>query len=245
MKVSEKCFKIIIIKVFSIFKLREQKIHFCEACFQTLLITISCLFWNINVYFSLKVTFMLRLIMHNLNIKLIRTLGFFTSSLDFWDLYRLSFILFLLLFRPVPEACGICQARGWIRAAAEAYARATATPGPSCVCDLHHSSQQYQILNPLSQARDWTHVLLDTSWVCYCWTTTETPDYNFLILFWVFLFLLFFKQENELHHCVHGDRFSKCLILDYQVSYLWKRDNISTCLIGLLWRLNELIIVNH
>ena len=32
-----------------------------------------------------------------------------------------------------------------------AYATATATSDPSHVCDLHHSSQQSQILNPLRQ----------------------------------------------------------------------------------------------
>lgn len=36
------------------------------------------------------------------------------------------------------------------------YATATATWGPSLVCDLHHSSRQHQILNPLSEARDRT-----------------------------------------------------------------------------------------
>ena len=35
-----------------------------------------------------------------------------------------------------------------------AYTIATATWDPSCVCDLHHSSRQCQILNLLSQARD-------------------------------------------------------------------------------------------
>ena len=35
-----------------------------------------------------------------------------------------------------------------------AYATATATQDLSHVCNLHHSSQQYQILNPLSEARD-------------------------------------------------------------------------------------------
>ena len=34
------------------------------------------------------------------------------------------------------------------------YTTATATQDPSCVCDLHHSSQQHWILNPLSKARD-------------------------------------------------------------------------------------------
>ena len=42
-----------------------------------------------------------------------------------------------------------------------AYTKATATPDPSLICDLLHSSQQRQILNPLSEARDRTHILLD------------------------------------------------------------------------------------
>ena len=31
------------------------------------------------------------------------------------------------------------------------------------ICDLHHSSWQHRILNPLSEARDQTHILMDTS----------------------------------------------------------------------------------
>ena len=46
------------------------------------------------------------------------------------------------------------------------YARATEMQDPSRVFDLHHSSQQRQILNPLSEARDQTHILTDASWVC-------------------------------------------------------------------------------
>ena len=37
-----------------------------------------------------------------------------------------------------------------------AYATAIAMLDQSRVCKLHHSSQQHQILNPLSKARDWT-----------------------------------------------------------------------------------------
>ena len=44
-----------------------------------------------------------------------------------------------------------------------AYTTARAMPDLSCVCDLHHSSWQYQILNPLSKARDQTGVLMDAS----------------------------------------------------------------------------------
>ena len=35
-----------------------------------------------------------------------------------------------------------------------AYTRATATLDPNCVCNLHQSSQQHWILNPLSEARE-------------------------------------------------------------------------------------------
>ena len=35
-----------------------------------------------------------------------------------------------------------------------AYITAIATPDLSCICNLHHSLQQCQILNPLREARD-------------------------------------------------------------------------------------------
>ena len=53
-----------------------------------------------------------------------------------------------------------------------AYATATATQDPSRICHQHHSSQQRRIL---SEARDWTHILMDISWVCYFWATLGTP----------------------------------------------------------------------
>ena len=54
--------------------------------------------------------------------------------------------------------------RLWVKSELQlaAYAIAIATPDPSCICDLHHSSRQYQILNPLSKARDQVCVLKDT-----------------------------------------------------------------------------------
>ena len=55
----------------------------------------------------------------------------------------------------------------------------TATWEPSCICDLQHSSQQCQILNPLSEAKGWTCVLMDTSQVHYHWAATGTPTLNF------------------------------------------------------------------
>ena len=61
----------------------------------------------------------------------------------------LSFLFFF--FRVTPVAYGSSQARGGIEAAA---------------AHLHQSSWQHQILNPLSEARDQTFILMDTSQVC-------------------------------------------------------------------------------
>ena len=46
-----------------------------------------------------------------------------------------------------------------------AYATATATQDLSRICDIHHSSRHCWILNPLSQARDLTRILVDSSQV--------------------------------------------------------------------------------
>ena len=48
-----------------------------------------------------------------------------------------------------------------------AYTTATATPDPSHVCDVHHSSRQHWILNLLGEARDQTCVLIDTSHIYF------------------------------------------------------------------------------
>ena len=42
-----------------------------------------------------------------------------------------------------------------------AYTIATATWDLSCICDLHHTSRPCQILNPLSEGRNWTW----SSWI--------------------------------------------------------------------------------
>jgi len=54
------------------------------------------------------------------------------------------------------------------------YTTATATTDPSRVWNLHRSSRQHWILNPLSETRDWTPILMDTSQVHYHWATTGT-----------------------------------------------------------------------
>ena len=63
-----------------------------------------------------------------------------------------------------------------------AYATATATQDPSHICDLHHSSWQHQIPDPLSEARDQTCILMDTSQICFCCATTGTPSSVIVII---------------------------------------------------------------
>ena len=66
-------------------------------------------------------------------------------------------------------ACGSSPSRGLIESELQlpAYTTATATPDPSHVSNLHYSSWQHWILNPLSKARDQTCILMDTSHVPY------------------------------------------------------------------------------
>ena len=62
------------------------------------------------------------------------------------------------------------------------YATAIAMLDLSRICDLRHSSEQCLIPNPLIEAGDQTHILMDTSWFCYCRLTKGTPLF-FLVCF--------------------------------------------------------------
>ena len=56
-----------------------------------------------------------------------------------------------------------------------AYTTAIATQDLSHVCDLHHSSQQRWILDPLREARDRTQNLMVPSWIRFRCATMGTP----------------------------------------------------------------------
>ena len=70
-----------------------------------------------------------------------------------------------------------------------AYVIATTMQDPRCICHVHHSSQQCQIPNPLSKARDQTQILMDSSWICFCCTTTGTDTVLSTVLCAVILYL--------------------------------------------------------
>ena len=57
-----------------------------------------------------------------------------------------------------------------------AYTTAIEARGLSHNCDLHQSSEQCQIPDPLSETRDRTSILMDTSWIHFCCATMGTPE---------------------------------------------------------------------
>ena len=99
-------------------------------------------------------------------------------------------IIFFFSFRATPRAHGSSQARGRIRAAATG---------------LHHRSWQCWILNPLNGATDWTHVLTDPHWVCFCRATTGTccKGNHLNSILWEHLILLY---DKIIYNIVPGER---------------------------------------
>ena len=79
--------------------------------------------------------------------------------------FFLSFFFFFGLFSTTLAAYGGSQARGGIGVIA---------------ADLHNSSWQRQILNPLSEAMDGTCNLMVPSHICFCCATIGPPNYSFL-----------------------------------------------------------------
>ena len=56
-------------------------------------------------------------------------------------------------------------------------------PDLSHVCNLHHSSWQCWMLNPLSEVRDWTPVLMDISQIRFCSATMGRPSPAFIFIY--------------------------------------------------------------
>ena len=88
-------------------------------------------------------------------------------------------IFLFFIFRASLAAYGSSQARSRIGAAA-AYTTATATLDLSCICDLCCSLWQCWILNMLSEARDRTFILTDTSRILNPLSHNKNANKNFL-----------------------------------------------------------------
>ena len=100
-----------------------------------------------------------------------------------------------MLFRTTPVAYGSSQTRVKSELQLPAYTTATATWNPGCICDLHHSLPQLQIPSPLSKARDWTHILMDTSQICFHCIAMGTPC--FFLWYWAFLILFHHSESRQ------------------------------------------------
>ena len=78
-----------------------------------------------------------------------------------FDAFNTVSEVFFPLFVATPVAYGSSWARGWIKPM-QARVLAMTTLDPSYICELHWSLWQHQILNPVSEAKGWTHILVET-----------------------------------------------------------------------------------
>ena len=97
------------------------------------------------------------------------------NSGNLFLIFILVFIYFFAFLGPYPQHMEMPRLGVESELLLLPYARDTATPDLSHICNLHHSSWQRQVLNPLSGARDPTLIFMHTSQVHYHWATTETP----------------------------------------------------------------------
>ena len=107
-----------------------------------------------------------------------KDLGFAVFPASFKFIYLFIYFLVFCPFRAAPTAYGGSLARGRIRTAATSLCQSHSnarSPDLSWVCNLHHSSWQCRILNPLSEARDQTRNLMVPSRICFHRTMMGTP----------------------------------------------------------------------
>ena len=91
------------------------------------------------------------------------------------EIEKLLFELFFFFpFRAAPHGIWRLPGKGPIRATA-AGLRHSNTGSETHLQQTLYSSWQCQILNPLSEARDWTCNLMVPSLICFRCTTMETP----------------------------------------------------------------------
>ena len=88
----------------------------------------------------------------------------FVSPAPQWELLYWFLLLLLSFFLgPHPQHMEVPRLGVESELQLLAYTTATAMPDPSHICDLHHSSWQRQVLNPLSEAQDQTCILMHAS----------------------------------------------------------------------------------
>ena len=81
-------------------------------------------------------------------------------SIFFYFFFVFLLLLLLLFLGPLPRHMEVPRLGVELELQPPAFARATAVQDPSRVCNLHHSSRQRRIVNPLSKGRDRTRNLM-------------------------------------------------------------------------------------
>ena len=113
-----------------------------------------------------------------------------TLKRKYW-IYFLSLSFFFFFFLPslfgaAPAAYGEVPGL-WLELE---LATATATLDPS------HSLWQCQILNPLSETKDWTHILLDISRVLTGWATTgNLASFSYFCVLFIII-----RRYSDIHY---------------------------------------------
>ena len=98
-----------------------------------------------------------------------------TPILDFCVLLLSFFFSPFFFFRWLPRHMEIPGLGVELELQLQAYATATATVDPRRICNLHHSSQQRRMNDPLRKARDQTRILMNISQICFHCATMGTP----------------------------------------------------------------------
>ena len=137
------------------------------------------------------------------------------------------FLFFFFLFRAAPRAYGSVPRLG-VESELQlpVYTTATATQNRSHVCDLHHSSQQRQIPNPLSENRDQTHILMDTSWIRFHCATLGTPISSSLSV-GTWTLCTGYRSTGNLKG-ISFQKLNFSMLFSLKWTYLWSR--VSGCL---------------
>ena len=135
--------------------------------------------------------------------------------LDYPPMYTLSFHsplnFFSFLFRPAPTHVEVPRLGAESELQLWAYATATTMPDPSHICYLNHSSQKHRTLNPLSEARDQTCILIDTSQIL----NPLSHNGNSHTLIWISLFLSLHSPSQNSSVIVGSCRISSDNILSF------------------------------
>ena len=129
-----------------------------------------------------------------------------------------------ICFMTTPITFGSSQTEGWMW---------------SCSCDLHHSSQQHQLFNSLSEARDQTYILMDTNLVLNLLRHDGNPRANILSYFIITFF--FFRAAPA----AYGSSQARGQIRAAATGLCHSHSNVGlSCVCDLQWSLRQGRLLN-